>query len=356
MMNLKLRQVPKILTKLRLMGRIQLAQIMSLSESEFAGIITEIEKDPLFQKLSSPIDKNYKVISLSRFANTSSAANFFSLNEEISKDKSDYDVQSLVESNKGIVTTIKKIGVTDFEKYFLYNEDCVSSSEAAKACGITQDEAEKINLLVNELAVKSEFYFPSKINSSFGVNYHKLASIEKEPAGEFIIKFYSPKYCAGRYRIDKDKLVELKKHKFFTRDEAKKITQLIKKIDFVNSRKSAIYQIISQIIELQSKYFQTNKETDLAATTQIELAKRIKFDPSIVSRAIYAKSIVAPDGIERPIKFFLPNMKTIRKLRIKQILQSARGSFTDEQLKRKLAQDYSINVARRTVNATRNET
>jgi RNA polymerase sigma-54 factor len=99
----------------------------------------------------------------------------------------------------------------------------------------------------------------------------------------------------------------------------------------------------------------TGNEKYLVPYTQKELSRAIEVDQSLVSRALCGRSVLTPDGQEKPLKFFFPSKKNIRMDIIREIIRSEKRPLTDNAIKALLKEKYDIDVSRRTVNACRKE-
>ena len=118
----------------------------------------------------------------------------------------------------------------------------------------------------------------------------------------------------GRYFINYSRFEKLIAERKFTEDKINKISAFFKKLDLINRRTTALYQVLYQLKEIQRKFFETGNPEDLVPLTQSELANRIGICVSTVSRAIAKKSILTPQGEEKPLKFFFS------KRRVKNLL------------------------------------
>ena len=354
-MEIELKQRPQPKQLLRLIGRVKLAELVELSERDFAKIIKKIENEPLFKKLLSPSDPQQKVLSYRRFPRSELSKSFYELKEDIAMDRTSPDVESFLDSREAIMPLIKRLGIDKFKKYFLYNDGNVSYKDISLACNLTEKEVTKIMTLIDDFAIQSEFFTRSKINIGSNISYSKIAQIEKDTSGDHIINFLSPYLAKGRYLINYEKLAEVKKNGVFSRAELKKINKLLNDLEAINTRKSIIYRIISKILKIQSVYFVTGNPKDLVRLTQRELAKEIGINPSLISRAIARRSIETPWQEEYPVKYFFPSRKKIIKTLIIDIINDGGHIYTDEGIRQQLRQAFNIYISRRSVASYRKE-
>jgi RNA polymerase sigma-54 factor len=133
------------------------------------------------------------------------------------------------------------------------------------------------------------------------------------------------------------------------------LNSLLDRIELINARKTSLYQILSRLIQKQKLYMSSGDVRQLRAYSQRDLAADIGFDTSTISRAIDGRSIETPQGEEKPLQFFCPSKKDIRKNTISGILGNRSDRLTDMDIKHILKQTFGQDVSRRTVNACRNE-
>ena len=352
--QIRLKQIPQTKQLLKLIGRIKLADLMELSEKEFAKIIKKIESDPLFKKLFSPSNRQEKVVSYIRFPGSKLATSFYELKEDIAVDRSSPNIESFLDRRKEVIPLIKRLGIDKFKKYFLYNDGELSYKDISLACNLGEKEVTKIMTLIDDFSIQSEFFNPSMINLDRIISYSKVAKIEKCDSGDLVISFFSPHLVKGRYWINYEKLAELK-NRVFSQTELRKINKLLHTLKAINTRKSIIYQIIRKVLKKQSVYFATGNSKNLVSLSQRELAKEMNVNPSLISRAIARRSIETPWGEEYPIKYFLPNRKRIIKKLITDIINDGKCIHTDEGVREKLRKAFNIDISRRSVASYRQE-
>lgn len=350
MANPNITQTLETKQELRLFLRIEQANLLEMSEEEFQRLIWEIEKAPLFKRLR----EQEKVIHYQRFSRSDLSRNFLGLKEEIIAAPSSFDVESLIANKEELLRLIKNLGLDKFKQYFLYPEPGITVEQIAHQCQLEISEVNKINNLIDEFSIASEFYHSSSISDiDKGKYYSKVASIERGPEG-FIIAYFSPAYARGKFIIDYGMLEQLLEKGVFNKTEIKEIRQLIRNLELINSRKNTLHQVLQNIVEKQALFFESGNPKALLPFSQKELAAKLGLTPSTVSRAIASKSVETPWG-ERPIKDFFPNLKRFRKELIKQILKEEEKPLSDQAIKVNLEKKFGVFLSRRTIASLRKE-
>lgn len=360
MPHLELKQTQTVKSQLlpRLMGNLKIANLMNLSEDDFKKLIQDIEQNSLFKELVNPGNKE-KIISYKRFPCTDISSNFYELKEEIARDRSSCDVDSLVAKSQRAARIIKSLGIDKFKKYFLYNDSDMTLQEIADDCGVSIEKVEIIKEFLDKYSVYEEFFNPLLSKTEYAIplenqsHYHKIAAIEKRDK-EFIISYFSPSIARGKYSIDYQKLEDLKKNGSLNNQKIKKISILINKLELINTRKTAMYRILEFIIKKQHRYLESGDSFNLIPYTQKELAQRIDADPSLVCRVIQGKSILILGGEEVPIKKLLPSRKKKTLSLIKEIIDE-KDCLNDEKVRDTLKEKFYILLSRRSISQYRKE-
>jgi RNA polymerase sigma-54 factor len=329
--------------ELRQILRMEQASLLEMPEDEFHKLITEIEQGPLFKKLYY----QEKLIHHQRFARTDMSSSFYQLKEEAVVDRGSMDVESLLLNKEHIVQQIQKLGMDKFKQYFLFPESGMAPEQIARECDLEVSEVQRINTLIDDFSIRSEFYHPSNVPSD-SIHYSKIASVEKDEKG-FIIGYFSASLARGRYSIDYERFEELKATGALTEAEVKETKQLFKRLELINSRKDTVTQILQNIIDKQSLYLESGDLKSLLPFSQRELAEKIKVAPSSVSRAIRGKSIATPWGKEVPLKHFFPMPKRFRMELLRQLLETDNELPSDEAIRTKLWEKFGVAISRRSV-------
>ena len=334
----------------KLTARLQQASLLEMPEEEFNKLISEAENSPLFKRLS----QKEKIIRYQRYPKTDICSSFYQLNEEIVADTGTLDVESLLLDKEDLVRQIQKLGLEDFKRYFLYPEPGLSSEEIARECNLEVSEIQRINSLINELSILSEFYNPSALSPEHGIYYSKVASVERGPEG-FVIGYVSPSFARGRYSIEYGRFEELRGNGAFTGTEVREIRQLFRRLELINSRKDTVTRILQNILEKQALYFESGDLKALLPFSQKELAKRIGIVPSSISRTISGKSLDTPWGEEKALKDFFPRPRSFKKELVRRLLEAEKKALSDEVIKAKLEQKFGVSISRRSVASLRKE-
>lgn len=345
-------------------GGIRLSQLFESAENEFAKLIQEIENDPLFRKLMYPDSKNKKVINYKRFPCTELSRKFFEFNENIAVGNASFDIDSFLKKREEVVSIVERLGIDIFRQYFLYNEDGVSDEEIANGCKLAISDVQRIKDFVDDLAIHTEFYYPSTISAVNKIPYSKIASVEKKNSHSFVIGYFSPLLVRGRYSINHKKIEDMKREALFSKKELRRLNKLLRNLEFINRRKTTIYQVIQHIIKTQVEYLRAADETKVNFLTQKELARRINVHPSVICRIIKYRSIEMPWGQEKPLKYFFSSRKEEIQDLVRNIIKEEKDklrkglisqAYSDEKIRNILKTDYKINIARRTVREYRKQ-
>ena len=332
------------------MARLEQANVLEMPEEDFNRLISEIENNPLFQKLH----RKERIIRYQRFPRTDISSSFYQLKEEIVADSGSLDVESLLLNKEHLVHQIQKLGLEKFKRYFLYPEPELAREEIAQECDLDIAEVQKIESLIDEFSVASEFYNPSAFSPEGGIYYSKVASIERGPEG-FVIGCFSPAFARGRYSINYERFEELKRDGTFDETEAKEAKRLFRKLELINTRRDTVTRILLNIVEKQGLYFESGDSKALLPLSQKELAKKIGLAPSSISRAIRGKSLDTPWGEEKPIKDFFPRPRRFKKELIGRLLETETEPTSDEAIRVRLGKEFGVSLSRRSVASLRKE-
>jgi RNA polymerase sigma-54 factor len=343
------------------MGRMRLAEFMSLPEDDFQKIIQEVENDPLFKKLTL---SEIKIIRYKKLPWTKiTQPKMLPLDPAITPSRDTLEVESFLAQEKDLVSIIKKLGVDRFKKYFLDGVIGITSTEVARQCGLTLETVKKINDFVDKFYLQSKLTGSSQDNRTTRIYYSTIASIEENDVG-LAIGYFSPEMAKGRYLIDFDRIEKIKKVGIFAKDEIRKIDSLLNKLRLINSRKTTIYEVIENLIEVQRDFLLSGDFKDLKAFTQVSLSRKMGVNPSLISRAINGKAIRTPQGRQISLKILFPSEREIRKKLIREVIEQEKKEmqnkslskpYSDQEIRIQLRKKYGTSISRRSISDCRKD-
>ncbi len=345
MPGLKMEQIQSLQMRqeLRQILRMEQADLLEMPDDEFHRLIVAVESSPSFQKLY----RGKNLIRYQRFPRTNISSGFYPLKEEVIADSGSLDVELLLVNRRYIVDQIQNLGLEKFRRYFLLPETGMTIDDIARECSLDVAEVRKINNLIDEFSIASEFYHPS--NTRTGTLYYsKVASVEKD-GGDFTIGYYSAAFARGRYSIDYERFEALRVTGALPEAEVKEARQLFKRLELINSRKDTLTRILQSIVARQALYLSSGDLKALLPFSQKELAKKLGVAPSSVSRAIKVRSIDTPWGQEVPLKEFFPRPKRFKKELLSRLLESKHELASDEAIRGKLREKFGVAISRRSV-------
>lgn len=344
-----------------LKGRMKLAEFMSQPEDEFQRFIQDVENDPLFKKLML---LDAKII---RFKNSPwtrvAQAKMLSLDPAITPSRNTFEVESFLAKGKEFVSTIKNLGVDRFRKYFLDGTSGMISKEIARECDLPIETVKKINDFVDKFYLESKLTESTEDNRTRRIYYSTIASIE-ENNGQLTIGYFYPGMAKGRYLINFERIREMNQAGILSKDEIRETNSLLNKLRLINSRKTAIYEIIQKLMEVQREFLLSGDFNNLSSFTQASLSRKMGVSPSLISRAISGKAICTPQGRQILLKTLFPSERKIRKELIREVMQQEKDKirrkflsrpYSDEEIRIQLIEKFAVSVSRRSISDCRKE-
>jgi DNA-directed RNA polymerase specialized sigma54-like protein len=342
-------QSPQMQQGLRQVLRIEQANLLEMSEADFHSLIAETEQNSLFQQLF----RREKLIRYQRFPRTDVSNSLYKIDELKLADNGSADVESLLTNKEDIVQQIQKIGLAKFKRLFVFPEDGLTLEEIAVECGLDVPTVRKINSLLDDFSVMSEFYHPSHISPG-RIHYSKIAAINLDEKS-FITSYFSPVIARGRYAIDYERFESLVTSAAYSEKDIKQARQLFRKLELINSRKDTLNRILQNIIEKQTTFLESGDLKTLLAYTQKELAEKLGIAPSSVSRAIFGKSIDTPWGQEIPLKKMFAKPAQFKKELLRALIEKDKKPSSDEAIRCRLREKFGIAISRRSVTELRHQ-
>ena len=140
-MDLKQKLSPEVLQRTVLLGRVKMAQAIKMPETEWAKLISEIEKDPLFREMMGTRSVGAKIVHYKRFDRSGISSQFYEMQESRIAGGGGETPEALLLKKKHLLKLIERIGQENFEKYFLYREDAESLENISNQCATSKADS-----------------------------------------------------------------------------------------------------------------------------------------------------------------------------------------------------------------------
>jgi len=342
--------------QLKLIGKIKVAEFLSIPEPDFEFYIQKVEKSPLFITLK----EKYRIISYRKFYDVRDNR-IPEFREETIAAQSEVEMEKLL-SDPSVLDLLKRIGkVIGEESFREVLAGKVGIKQVIRKCSLSPSEAEIFQEFIYKLQLQEIINPSSSFTPSQYSRFFLIASFEWEGDDLVIRPVKEESYLIkGKYQINYHRFKELVDAGKIKRSEINKIEEIFKKLDMINRRTTTIYRILHHLKELQLPFFKSGNLLDLVPCSQSELARSLNLHPSTVSRAIANKSILTPQGEEKPVKFFFSRRwikNLLRKIILEEKEEIKKGtlscSLTDDLIQKKMIEDYGINLSRRSISKYR---
>jgi len=344
---------PRVTQRTVLLGRVKMAQAIKLPEAEWAKLLSEVERDPLFQELLGAQTSGQKVIKYKRYGRCGISGQFYEMQDVNVAGGSGVSPESLIDQKKHLLTLIQRIGQDKFEKYFLYKEESVSPEDTANICAMTLDEVKQLNDFILNMSVLSEFYHPSMLQGIPNVRPTLVGRIVGNDDETFSISFFSPHMARGTYEINHAALRSWQKNKKLDRQAAARLRRYIGILELSNMKQGAFFQVFNYILQAQKAFLSSGDLSKMAPISLRHVARDIRFAPSTISRVMSAKSVMLPWEKEVLITYLMPGQRRVLIHILDKIMGQNPTRFTDAELAQRIADDYKVKVSRRTITACR---
>jgi hypothetical protein len=336
-----------------LLGRVKMAQAIQMPESEWAKLLSDVEKDSLFQELITAKPGGQAVVRYKRFGRSCLAGQFYEMQDTNVVGGSGISTETLLEQKKFVVGLVQKIGQDNFEKHFLYRENGEPLETVAAAVGVSLEEARQLQEFVVSMSVQAEFYHPSHLASADMPRPMLIGKIIQNQDRTFSMSYFSPHLARGMYEVNHAALKRWQKDRKLDRTEASRLRKFIGLLELSNLKQGAFSRVIDLLLEEQKDYLLTRDETKLAPISLRHVARTLQFAPSTISRVMGLKSVMTPWDREVPLSYFMPGQRRVVLSILEKTLTASNNHMTDAALSKKIADQYGVNVSRRTITACR---
>ncbi len=354
-LNLNFRQnvSPKVTQRTVLVGRVKMAQAIHLPETEWAKIISDIEKDPLVRELLDANLEGHPIIRYKRMGRSGMSYQFYEMQDADVVGSTAESPETLLDRKKHLLKIIEKIGQANFERYFLYREGVESLEQIAGTCSIPLDQAKEVQDFILDMSVQSEFYHPSRLASPDVIKPTLVGRIIRNEDRTYSISFFSPHLARGTYEIDHGALRRWQRQKGLDRQGAAKLRKFIGLLELSNMKQGAFWRVIDHLLKIQKDYFDTKDVAKMAPLSLRKVARQLQFAPSTISRVMANKSVLLPWDHEVLLISLMPGQRKIVLEILEKLLSGGRKHITDAELARKIEASHGVKVSRRTITACR---
>ena len=339
--------------RLSIMGRMRMADLIEMPEKGFASEVAKIEKDELFRKLYFGNGKILPAFQRQKWPSGELHSSFYEIDERTTAGTGErVPVEKLAVERGLAVSAIRKMGRENFEKYFLRGQG-ISLEEISKRVGFSKEEILAIHDFLLDVQIRSEFEVP--VSAPAKAPSREVACIAhlKVSDGEVRFEFYAPYWARGLYHI-RYELIERWKAGDLSPLEKARLPSLIKRIEALNLRQSALYRVFESLSKIQIEYLSTRRLENLRPISLRGLARRLDLSPSTISRSLSHRSVRLPWEKEVPLISLLPGRRRVLR-ELVEIWLGDSPAMTDAEIASKLKMERGISVSRRTVNSVRHQ-
>ena len=353
--NLNINQTvsPKVLQRTLLLGRVKMAQAIRMPEREWAKILSDVEKDPLFKELLTAHSDDKQIIKYRRYGRSGIAGQFYEMQDAGVVGGSGEQPEALLAQKKHLLGLIEKVGQENFERFFLYREKGESIDSIATMCGVTPHEAQEIQDFILDMSVQAEFFHPSSLQTDNIAKPTLVGRIVRNNDGSFSVSFFSPHMARGQYEINRDALKNWQKRKKLNRQEAARIRKYVGLLELSNLKQGAFWRVMEYLLVLQQEYLETQDKSKMSPVSLRKVARHLQFAPSTISRVMGNRSILLPWDREVLIIDLMPGQRKVVLSILDKELANPKKHMTDAQLAKSIEKEYGVRVSRRTITACR---
>lgn len=352
-LNFKQTVSPKVIQRTILVGRVKAAQALKMPESEWAKLLADVEKDPLFQDLLTARDEGRRIIKFKRFGSTSLSGQFYDQQDVNVAGSTGQSPEALLDQKKHLLKIIQKIGQEKFEKHFLYREESNDPQEIARICELSLEETKQLQDFIINMSVEAEFYHPSSLDAGQKVKPTLVGRIIQNEDKTFSISFFSPHLARGLYEIDHNALRRWQKNKKLDRQAAARLKKFVGVLELSNLKEGAFWRVIDFLLKAQKDFFETKDVSKLAPVSLRKVAAKLQFAPSTISRVMSTKSVLLPWDHEVMITYLMPGQRRVVLSIMEKMTSEGLTNATDKAVAARIEEKFGIKISRRTVTACR---
>jgi hypothetical protein len=335
---------------------IQIAQTLDKTGGQFWDWVEEIENSDVFRKLHQS-QKN-KVIQINPILN-------YYVPGQHPDDNSlkPFAIRTIFKDHPSIFNTFINTGWNRFYYYFIEGNgtraerDELARSHAQEADDIREQILEKLTL--HRITIRDNSHFSSAL-----ADMGEIVAEVVSPDNRLHVSQVFPQF---RYKIDEEKLYRLIENGELTRKEAGEFSGLRRKMESINYRFQLLENLINTIVIHQKDFLSTGEENNLKNMEEKIIAEKLEVDPSWISRLIKHKYIIVRNKLTSLKDLFISE-RDLNKMRGKKLLiqildkqnrkireKKLFRSYSDEEIRLQLLNEFNFEVSRRSINNWKRE-
>jgi DNA-directed RNA polymerase specialized sigma54-like protein len=218
-------------------------------------------------------------------------------------------------------------------------------TELSSRFGCQESEAEIVLNSVSHLEIVEAFREDTVVHASGLTSTHipvaenVLAEAYMTSAGRLHVRFLD-KQVSALYLINYEQLDQWPEQRL----EHTQLSSLLQAIQALNERNGALANIVQTISSIQVEFVASGDPSNLRPLSQSEVALRIGYHRSVVSRLIRGQQVLILSKIQS-----LANLMPSTKEVIAQVL-NVHPEWTDSQVKSHLSKRFNVRISQRAVN------
>lgn len=346
----------------KMQAGMQIATYLEKSGVDFWRLAREIENSKIFKKLhdvrvNDSSDRLIKVSTLKRY--------LAPIHREKVPNLDKFNLEMLFQGyGKNIYKRVNDMGKDKFVYYFLERQ-----GTDAELCQLLNLSREEIT------SFRSEFNYQAQFNCRYIQSDNDESVVEKrsrwEIAAEVIADNKSVKvifpYQTPRYLIDKKKIYSMITSGVLSAEEVREFYKLRRHLDGINLRVELLEKVIRAAVKRQGEFLRSGDKQNLKVFEVSKLSKKIEVDSSWISRIIQDKLIKVGKKIIKLRDLFITQRQLAKqkgenllKLVLKRQDERLKAGFirrtySDEEVRQQLLNQYNFKISRRTINNWRKE-
>ena len=343
-MELRQRQSAKTVQKTKLGARLKRTELAEMGEPEFARMVRELETDPLYRDLVA-----WNAITRKYFGGIAAAR---LITGSGGRERDVAGGGSVLPEDGEAVRMIEEMGRETFVRLFLAPERAYTLDDIMRETGLPRARIEKIGGFVDRFILWTEpFSLPASPVPAVRP-LRVIAEVRPGPGGEPVLEDMTFDLVRGRYVMRPENLERFLAQLPAGRRRA--VNGLVVRMEWINSRRSLLYEVLDGIVRRQSAFFRSGREEEIAGISQRKFCEETGLEASLVCRVLKGRAVRTADGKIVPLRALLPGQGAASRALVARVLaRDPDRLFSDAVIARVLARDFNVVLSRRAVGVHR---